>query len=89
MESYKILLKTSVVREYEAIYSEVERRRVLGKIAGLSVDPRPAEAATLPERVDLYRICLVNYRLIYHVNERKKQITVFRIAHRRCEDIAW
>ena len=89
MESYKILLKASAVREYEAIYSEVERRRVFGKIAGLSVDPRPAESTTLPERVDLFRIYLVNYRLIYHVNERKKQVTVFRIAHRRCQDTAW
>lgn len=89
MESYRILLKTSVVREYEDIYSEVERRRVLGKIAGLSADPRPAEATTLPERVDLFRIHFLNYRLIYHVNDRKKQVTVFRIAYRRCQDTAW
>src|SRR5664279_3600824 len=83
VERYKILLKANVVREYEAIYSKIERRCVLGTIAGLSEDPRPTEATKLPERVDQLRICLANYRLIYEVNDRKKQVTVFRIAHRR------
>jgi mRNA-degrading endonuclease RelE of RelBE toxin-antitoxin system len=89
VERYKILLKANVVHEYEAIYSKVERRRVLGKIAALSGDPRPAEATKLPERVDQLRICLVNFRLIYEINDRKKQVTIFRIAHRRSQGSAW
>jgi mRNA-degrading endonuclease RelE of RelBE toxin-antitoxin system len=83
VERYKILFKSNVVQEYEAIYSKVERRRILGKIAALSVDPRPMEATILPERVNHFRICLMDYRLIYEINDRRKQVTVFRIAHRR------
>ena len=83
MERYKILLKSNVVQEYEAIYSNVERRRMLGMIAALSDDPRPVAATMLPERVNQFRICAMNYRLIYEINDRTRQVTVFRIAHHR------
>jgi hypothetical protein len=48
--NYKVLIKPKVVDDYEAIVSKVDRRRVLGKIAALTVDPRPADAEKLPDR---------------------------------------
>jgi hypothetical protein len=54
---YKILLKASVVREYEGIAAKADRRRVLWTIAALTIDPRPAVARKLPEREDHHRIC--------------------------------
>jgi hypothetical protein len=64
---YKILLKATVVREYEAIASKADRRRVLWTIAALTVDPRPAEATKLPEREDHHRICIKQHRVIYQI----------------------
>jgi mRNA-degrading endonuclease RelE of RelBE toxin-antitoxin system len=81
--SYKILLKATVVREYEAIASKADRRRVLWKIAALTENPRPVEAIKLPEREHQHRICLQRHRVIYQIDDIHKQVTVFRIANRR------
>jgi len=80
---YKILLKATVVEEYEAIASKGDRRRVLWTIGSLTAEPRPVEARALPEREAQYRIWLKPYRVIYQVDDCQKHVTVFRIAHRR------
>jgi mRNA interferase RelE/StbE len=87
--SYKILLKATVAREYEAIESRAVRRRILFKIAALAEDPRPPEAEKLPEREDQHRICLERHRVIYRIDESQKQVMVFRIANRRRRNITW
>ena len=87
--SYKIVLKATVAREYEAIESTADRRRVLGRIAALMEDPRPAEAKKLPEREDQHRICLERHRVIYEIDDFQKQVTVFRIANRRRRHSTW
>ena len=50
MASHKVVLKAIAIKEYEAIASKTDRRRVLWKIAALIVDPRPPAARRLPER---------------------------------------
>jgi mRNA-degrading endonuclease RelE of RelBE toxin-antitoxin system len=86
---YKILFKATVVRDYEAIASKADRRRVLGMIASLTTDPRPAKARNLPEHEDRHRICLKHHRVIYEIDDSQKQVTVFRIAHRGRRDATW
>ena len=86
---YKVCLKPTVVREYEEIESRIDRRRVLWKIGALAEDPRDAEAKKLPESEDRYRICLEHHRVVYHVDDRRKQVTVFRIAQRRRQSPTW
>lgn len=81
---YKVICKTTIVREFLAIESEPDRQRVLWTIAGLIYKPRPKKAKKLPERNDQLRICLDPYRVIYGVDDARRQVTVFRIAtHRR------
>ena len=62
--NYEVLIKPTVVEDNEAIASKVDRRRVLGKIAAPTFDPRPGEAEQLPGRENQYRICLDHHRLI-------------------------
>jgi mRNA interferase RelE/StbE len=78
---YKILLKEIVAKEFEAMDSKGGRRRVLARIAALGDEARPADAERLPEHVDHYRIYLGTHRIIYHIDDRKRWVTVFRIAH--------
>jgi mRNA-degrading endonuclease RelE of RelBE toxin-antitoxin system len=85
---YNILIKTSVLNEYEAIASDVERRRILWAISGLSAEPRPVGAKNLPEREDHLRIYLGRYRVLYEINDSKRRITVFRIAKHRRQNLA-
>ncbi|HEV7612998.1 MAG TPA: hypothetical protein VGO37_14055 [Steroidobacteraceae bacterium] len=86
MASYKILLKAIAAKEYEAIASKVDRRRVLWKIAALSVDPRPAPAGQLTEREDQHRIHVAQHRVIYQIDERQKRVTVFRMSTVNAKD---
>jgi mRNA-degrading endonuclease RelE of RelBE toxin-antitoxin system len=87
--SYKLLLKAIAAKEYEAIASEVDRRRVLWKIGALSTDPRPAAARQLTERQDRHRIYVAQHRVIYQIDEHQKRVTVFRIVHCRRQGSAW
>jgi mRNA-degrading endonuclease RelE of RelBE toxin-antitoxin system len=81
---YKVLVKTIVVKEYEAIADKRDRRRILGTIAALTVESRPVGAKHLPECEDHLRIYLGRYRVLYEIDDLKRRITVFRIAkHRR------
>jgi mRNA-degrading endonuclease RelE of RelBE toxin-antitoxin system len=89
VESYRVCLKATVAREYEEIDSKADRRRILGKIAALTVNPRLAEAIKLPESDDLYRVCLTHHRVIYQIDDLQKQVTIFRIAHRRRQSSTW
>ena len=78
---YKVLLKESVVREYEAIAMQADRRRVLWAIGALMDNPRPAVAKKLPEREDRLRIFTKCHRVIYEIDDLQKQVTVFRIVN--------
>lgn len=80
---YKILMKTTATREYEALADKGDRRRILAKIGALTDDPRPSESCYLPESDNYRRIYLLRYRVIYRIDDFNKQVTVFRIAQRR------
>jgi mRNA-degrading endonuclease RelE of RelBE toxin-antitoxin system len=86
---YKVLLKATVVAEYEAIYSKVDRRRILWTIAALTAQPRPAVGEKLPESEVRHRISLKHYRVIYQIDDFQRLVTVFRIAHRRRQNSTW
>jgi mRNA-degrading endonuclease RelE of RelBE toxin-antitoxin system len=85
---YKILMTATAVKEYEALDSKAERRRVLARIGALSEDPRAAESRGLPECEIYRRICVIRYRVIYRIDDLNKRVTVFRIARRRRQNYA-
>jgi mRNA-degrading endonuclease RelE of RelBE toxin-antitoxin system len=85
---YKVLCKEIVLRDYEDIASEGDRRRVLWAIGALKDDPRPREAKRLPEHEDDLRIYVEPFRVIYGIDDSKRQVTVFRIAHSRRQNTA-
>jgi mRNA interferase RelE/StbE len=80
---YNVRLKAIVVREYEAIASRAERRRILAQIASLEREPRPATAGVLPEQALHLRIRLGRYRLLYEICDQSREVTVYRIVDRR------
>ena len=85
---YKVLCKDIVAREYEAIAPESDRRRILWTIGGLTDNPRPREARKLPEHENYLRVYVKHYRVIYEIDDKQRQVTVFRIAHRRRQNPA-
>ncbi|HEX9138348.1 MAG TPA: type II toxin-antitoxin system RelE/ParE family toxin [Steroidobacteraceae bacterium] len=83
MAEYRLLLKASAAKEIEAVDSKSDRRRIVEKIAGLSADPRPQGCEKLAGYDDRYRLRQGNYRIVYLVDEARRELTVFRAGDRK------
>lgn len=83
MAEYKLLLKASAAKEIEAVDSKLDRRRIVEKIAALAEDPRPHGSEKLAGYDDRDRLRQGNYRIIYLVDDPRRELTIFKIGHRK------
>lgn len=81
MENYRIRFRRKVTKELQAL-SEKDQIRILKKIRGLAVDPRPVGVVKLSGQ-ERYRIRQGDYRIIYEIYDEKVVVVVVRIRHRR------
>ena len=81
MAKYKVLIKSSAVKELEEI-SEKDRHRIVYRIRGLSENPRPRGCEKLTAH-DKYRIRQGRYRILYQIRDDEVIVIVVRIAHRK------
>ena len=81
MVNYKVLIKNSAEKELRSLPG-VDLKRVVKRLARLSINPRPISSEKLSGQ-NHYRIRQGSWRIIYLVNDRRKEVTIFRIGHRR------
>jgi mRNA interferase RelE/StbE len=81
--AYRILLKSSAAKEIEAVDSKDDRRRIVEKISALAADPRSAKAEKLAGYHDRYRVRQGNYRVVYLMDDDRREITIFKVGHRK------
>lgn len=82
MTEYAIDIKPSARRELENLSDHLIARLML-KIEGLAIDPRPSGCRKLQGYRDLWRIRAGDYRVVYIIDDDRKTVSVTRIAHRR------
>jgi len=82
MASYKIVPKPSVEKDLRSI-SKPTLRRVMRVVEGLGNDPLPRQTMKLEGADDLYRVRVGNYRIIYEIDRRGKQVIIHHVRHRR------
>jgi mRNA interferase RelE/StbE len=80
---FRLLLKASAAKEIEAVDSKSERRRIVEKIANLSAQPRPHGAEKLAGYEDRYRLRQGSYRIVYLIDDARRELTVFKVGHRK------
>jgi len=80
---YRILLKSSAAKEIEGIDSRGDRRRIVKKIAGLVANPRTHGSEKLAGHEDRYRIREGSYRIVYLIDDLRREVIVFRVGHRK------
>jgi mRNA interferase RelE/StbE len=80
---YKVLIKPSAGKELEAVGAKGDRLRIVQRIQALIHDPRPPGSEKLAGYDDRYRVRQGNYRVVYLIDEKRQEITVYRIGHRR------
>ena len=79
--SYDILILRRAQKELAGL-SGVPFERVKAAIQSLSADPRPHSAKKLTGR-EGWRICVGNHRIIYEIDDDKRELTVLHIGLRK------
>lgn len=83
MAEYRLLLKASAAKEIEALGTKADRKRVIERIQSLNSDPRALGSEKLAGYVDRYRVRQGRYRIAYHIDDKRHEVTVFKVAHRK------
>ena len=83
MAGYRLLIKASAAKELEAIGSKADRQRIVGKIQNLAENPRPQGAEKLAGYADRHRVRQGNYRVIYLIDDERREVTIFKIGDRK------
>ena len=81
MAGYELLIKASAAKEIDGVAAK-DRRRIVDRIAALEHDPRPPGCQKLSGS-DKYRLRQGHYRVVYLIDDAARQVTVFKVGHRR------
>lgn len=82
MADYQITFARSARKELEALDAELVGR-IFRKIELLADEPRPAGCLKLVGENNLWRIRIGDYRVIYSINDKKKNVDITAVRHRR------
>jgi mRNA interferase RelE/StbE len=80
---YRLVIKTSAVKELEKIEPKTLRRRLVAVIQALAADPRPLGCEKLAGAVAAYRVRQGDYRTVYTIDDKARVVLVVKIGHRR------
>lgn len=83
MAGYSLLIKPSAGKELESIDSKADRQRIVARIQSLAADPRPQGSEKLAGSSDRYRVRQGQYRVVYLIDDARREVTIFKVGHRR------
>ena len=78
---YKVELRRNARKSLDRLQAR-ERHRIIPVLLNLEQEPRPTGVEKV-RGTELWRVREGDYRLIYHIDDEGKIITVVRIGHRR------
>jgi mRNA interferase RelE/StbE len=80
---YSVLIKASAGRELDRLGTKSDRVRIVKRIQALADDPRPHGYEKLAGYSDRFRIRQGNYRVVYHVDDARREVTIFKVGDRK------
>ena len=83
MAEYRLLIKASAAKEIEAVGTKADRRRIVERIRALAQDPRGHGSEKLAGSAERYRVRQGRYRIIYLIDDGRREVTIFKIGHRK------
>jgi mRNA interferase RelE/StbE len=81
--SYSVFIKRSAGRELKAVGQRKDRDRIILRIRSLASEPRPHGCEKLSGRLDLYRVRVGPYRIVYAIDDPATEVDVIKVGHRR------
>ncbi len=82
MASYKVVFKPSVEKDLRTLPKSVIER-VFRRIELLGSNPFPRQSMKLAGAEQLYRVRVGDYRIVYGVDKKAKQVLVHYVRHRQ------
>lgn len=79
---HEVLLERSAEKDLKALPAEIFRR-VIPHIRALAQNPRPPGCHKIAGSRNDWRIRIGDYRVVYEVDDKVKQVRVMRVRHRR------
>ncbi len=83
MARYSVGIRTSAIKELEAVVPKRERQRIARKIAALADEPRPRGCEKLAAQGDRYRVRQGHDRIVYAVDDPALLVDVVKVGHRK------
>lgn len=83
MERYRGLITASAAKELEAIDRKADRVRVVTAIRALAEQPRGSSSEKLTTSKSRYRVRVGSFRVVYGIDDKRREVDVIRIGHRR------
>jgi mRNA interferase RelE/StbE len=80
--AYRLLIRRSAEKEIAALPPDL-RTRIIEKIRGLAVIPRPSGCKKLSGEDRAWRIRIGDYRVVYEINDSAQYVEIRVVAHRR------
>jgi mRNA interferase RelE/StbE len=82
VEPHSLRFKPSAEKDLRRLPAKA-RKRCLGRIAELRLAPRPAGVRQIVGAARTYRLRAGVYRVIYHVDDAARLVTVLHVRHRK------
>ncbi len=83
MARYRVRIKTSAIKELEAVSPKKERQRLAARISALGREPRPRGCQKLAGVGERYRLRQGPYRIVYSVNDSEQVVEVVKLGQRK------
>jgi mRNA interferase RelE/StbE len=81
--AYRVLIKASAGKELERLGTKSDRTRIVQQIHALAHDPKPHGCEKLAGYADRFRIRQDNDRVVYLVDDPRREVTIFKIGDRK------
>lgn len=78
---YRVLLESRAKKDLDKLENEV-RRRVVARLLSLKQEPRPQGAKKLEGSKSAWRIRIGDWRAIYEINDKVREVKIYRVKHR-------
>ena len=83
MAEYRLLIKASAAKELEAVGAKADRQRIVARLRTLTAMPRPQGCEKLAGYADRYRLRQGRYRIVYFIDDKRHEVTIFKIGQRK------
>lgn len=80
--SHQVLIERRAQKEILRLSSEIADR-VTVAIDGLMAEPRPSNCKKLSGGRNQWRLRVGDYRILYEIDDRKQEVRVYAVGHRR------